>query len=175
MGAIENSTDFGHRIHAEAAQRGLANAERVAILSDGAACNTTIAQEHFPDAIHILDLYHARERLAAFTRDTLPAPLNELFHRAAESLLDAGELSTLVEQLGQALARGGPRRAEGKRRIAYFRANAESVRDGEFHAMRLFGGKARVLRRKRPKPGHGHANKSRSTTIHQQASSPSGK
>lgn len=140
VGAIENSTDFGHRIHAEAMRRGMAGAERVAALTDGAGYNRTIVEEHFPGAIHILDLYHARERLADFTRDISRTALAGPFHRECEALLDAGEISDLADRMGQKIPRSGPRRAEGKKQTAYFRNNARRMRYAEFRAMGLFVG-----------------------------------
>lgn len=64
-GAIENAETFGIRIFTEAQRRGLARAKKVVVLSDGAEWIANLVAEHFPGAIHILDLYHALEHLAA--------------------------------------------------------------------------------------------------------------
>lgn len=140
VGAIEKSVDFGHRIHAEAMRRGMASAERVVVLTDGAAYNITIAQEHFPYATHILDLYHARERLADFTRDTCRAALDGPLHRECKALLDAGEIPALVERMEQALPGSGQRRTEGKKQIAFYRKRIPQMRYAEFRALGLFIG-----------------------------------
>jgi len=140
VGAIENSTEFGYRIFGEAVRRGMKNARRVVLLTDGASYNKTIAAEHFPGAIHILDLYHARENLAKFTRESCLSPLEGARHRECGALLDAGELPALLAKMDEALPRSGLRRTEGRKKIAYFRGNAHAMRYAEFRAMDLFVG-----------------------------------
>lgn len=68
VGAIETVEDFGPRICAEAARRGLHRARTVIVLGDGAPWIWNLAEAYFPGAIHIVDLYHAREHLAAVGR-----------------------------------------------------------------------------------------------------------
>ncbi len=138
--AIEPSIDFGHRIHQEALRRGMAGAGRVVVITDGAAYNKTIVAQHFPHAIHILDLYHAREHLGDFFRDTLRhEPSGSHYHRLRK-LLDAGEIERLAKELESALPRSGPRRKAGEKQIAYFRKNAHTMRYAQFRAMGLFIG-----------------------------------
>ena len=67
-GAIETAAEFGGRIFAEALRRGLFAAKRVVILSDGAEWIKNMVQTCFPGAIHIIDLYHAREHLIALCK-----------------------------------------------------------------------------------------------------------
>jgi hypothetical protein len=45
-------------------RRGVQRAAPVIVLGDGAVWIWGIAEEHFPGATQIVDLYHARERLA---------------------------------------------------------------------------------------------------------------
>lgn len=54
---------FGQLVSLEAGRQGLAEAERVLVLGDGAAWIWTLAQEHFPQAVQILDLWHATAHL----------------------------------------------------------------------------------------------------------------
>jgi hypothetical protein len=68
VGAIETAEDFGPRICAEATRRGLRRARTVIVLGDGAPWIWNLAEAYFPAAIHIVDLYHAREHLAAVGR-----------------------------------------------------------------------------------------------------------
>lgn len=140
VGAIEDSTDFGYRIHAEAVRRGLNNARRVVILIDAQGYNKTIAEEHFPMAIVIIDLYHARERLADFVRDICRLDLEGTAHRKWRDLLDLGLIETLTDQMRAALPRNGPRRKEGLGQIAYFLNNIEAMRYGQFRKDGLFVG-----------------------------------
>ncbi len=64
VGAIETAEDFGRRIYAEAVRRGLACAQKLIVLGDGAKWIWGVAAEHLPGALEIVDLYHAREHLA---------------------------------------------------------------------------------------------------------------
>ena len=73
VGAIESSTLFGWRIYAEALRRGLEQAPTVIVLTDGARYNHTIVQTHFPQAVHIVDLFHAYEHLTAMAQNPLGA------------------------------------------------------------------------------------------------------
>jgi uncharacterized OB-fold protein len=63
VGVIETAEAFGRRIYAEAVRRGLNRAKKVVVLGDGAAWIRGIAEEHFPNAISIVDLFHALEYL----------------------------------------------------------------------------------------------------------------
>jgi hypothetical protein len=140
VGAIEESRDFGHRIRQEALRRGMAQAGRVATLTDGAAYNKTILQEHFPHAIQILDLYHAREHLAKFFRDVLRRDLKSPLHHRLRESLNSGKIEELIQQLQSLLPRSGSRRREGLKEIAYFRRNAHAMRYDDFHRQGLFVG-----------------------------------
>jgi hypothetical protein len=61
--ALEPAEAFGRRLALEAHRRGLEGAAEVAVLGDGAAWIWTLATEHFPGAVHIVDWYHASERV----------------------------------------------------------------------------------------------------------------
>jgi hypothetical protein len=140
VGAIESSTDFGHRLYQEAVRRGVPRAGQVAVLTDGAAYNKSIVAAHFPQATHIIDLYHAREHL----HDTLKLLLGPTPPQAIESkwsvLLDAGKIESLVREIEKRLPRSGPRRKQGRCRIGYFTDNAELMRYAEFRRRGLFVG-----------------------------------
>ena len=139
-GAIENSVDFGHRIHAEAARRGLAQAGRTVVITDGAAYNKTILAEHFPRATHIIDLYHAREHLAEFARDAARVALDSAWFAKARAALDQGRIERLTAMMRGVVPRSGPRRKLGHRHIAYFLDNAAQMRYGRFRQKGLFIG-----------------------------------
>lgn len=140
VGAIEKSVDFGHRLHGEAVRRGLLRAARVVVLSDGAAYNKSIADEHFPQATQIIDLYHARERLSDFIKNLTPHPCGGPFHEGCLKLLDEGRIEELTRRLQQELPRKGKRRGEGLKQINYFVRRAEQMRYGEFRRQGLFVG-----------------------------------
>jgi len=140
VGAIERSVDFGPRLHAEAVRRGLARAERVVVLSDGAAYNKSIAEEHFPQATHIVDLYHARERLSEFIKNLPQHSCAGAFHEQCLGLLDEGRIEELTQRMEQELPRQGKRRGAGLKKIKYFAKRAEQMRYGEFRRQGFFVG-----------------------------------
>ena len=140
VGAIEKSVDFGYRLRAEAVRRGLSHAARVVVLSDGAAYNKSIAEEHFPQATHIVDLYHARERLSEFIKTGTPHATAGPFHEQCLALLDEGRIEELAQGLEQQLPRKGKRRGQGLKKINYFVKRAEQMRYGEFRRQGFFVG-----------------------------------
>jgi hypothetical protein len=140
VGAIESSADFGNRIHAEAVRRGLERAAKVVVLSDGAEYNATIAGEHFPAALHIIDFYHASERLSDFVKENTPHACDGPFHRECYAYLDEGRIEALVGRMREALPRSGKRRTEGLKRINYFIQRKEQMRYAAFRAQGLFVG-----------------------------------
>lgn len=139
-GAIEASVEFGYRIHGEAVRRGLRQARRVAVVTDGAAYNKTIVQEHFAGAIAIIDLYHAREHLAEFAKDIAHIPLDSSWFKKARRTLDKGQIERLMAQMRDILPRSGPRRRAGLDQIRYFQTHAEQMRYGKFRRQKLFIG-----------------------------------
>ena len=139
-GPLKKSADFGHRLHAEAVRRGLLRAQRVVVLSDGAAYNKSIAGEHFPQATHIVDLYHARERLADFIKNGTAHAMAGPFHEQARALLDQGRIEQLARRLEQQLPRKGKRRGAGIKKINYFLKRAGQMRYGDFRRQGLFVG-----------------------------------
>lgn len=140
VGAIESSVDFGHRLAAEAARRGAARAGRRVVLSDGAEYNASIVRDHFPDATHIIDFYHAVEHLDAFFREQARLPLSGRLHHQCYALLKAGRIEALKRKMLAALPRSGPRRRDGLTAIAYFERRREQMRYGRFRKDGLFVG-----------------------------------
>lgn len=140
IGAIESSTDFGYRIKAEAVRRGQLRAGRVIALTDGAAYNKTIINEHFPDAIHVLDFYHAREHLADFLREACRLPAEGALFEQLSDLIWRGRIDALVERMQALLPRSGERRKKGEKEINYFKNNAYAMRYEEFREMGIFIG-----------------------------------
>lgn len=68
VGAIETAEECGQRIFTESIRRGAQFSKQVVVLGDGAPWIWNIASEHFPGAIEIVDLYHAREHLSELAK-----------------------------------------------------------------------------------------------------------
>jgi hypothetical protein len=145
-GAIETAEEFGFRIYTEAWRRGWEWATVKVVIGDGAVWIWNLADQHFPGAIQIVDLYHARQHLwkvaallhphdaAAKTRWMIPL----------KELLDDGDIEPLVTRLREiAAAQADPHPDLAKevlKEAEYFATNASRMRYPEFRKKRLFVG-----------------------------------
>lgn len=138
VGAIESSTLFGWRIYAEALRRGLAQAQDVIVLTDGARYNRTIAQTHFPGAVHIVDLFHAYEHLTTLAQilwgQDAKAP------KAWRDLLEAGDITRLLHKAGQKLPTSAQSKKSLLKGLAYFENNAPQMRYAQYREQKFFVG-----------------------------------
>ena len=71
-GAIETAEEFGKRLYLEAWNRGWSRAEKKVVIGDGAEWIWNLAEQHFPGAIQIVDLFHARQHLWDLARRLYP-------------------------------------------------------------------------------------------------------
>jgi len=62
-GRVEHCEAVGERMYAQAVKQGVHNAERVVVLGDGAEWIWNQAQKHFPNAVEIVDWFHAVQHL----------------------------------------------------------------------------------------------------------------
>jgi hypothetical protein len=142
VGAIESCEEFGRRLYAEAWQRGWARAEKKIVLGDGAEWIWNQASLHFPDAIPIVDLYHAREHLWSLGAKLYPndSPAQKRWVMVRKDKLDEGKIEPLVRLL-RAQAASRPELAEDLRTEAnYFEDNKERMRYPKFRKQGLFVG-----------------------------------
>ena len=141
-GAIESCDPFGARIYAEAVRRGLFEAQRVVVLSDGAEWIKNIAQTHFGHATHIIDLYHAREHLVDLCKLLFDRDLKR-FNRYKDrwwDLLDDGNIEELLEQARAFLPKDQRAGKDARREIGYFEKNKGRMRYAQFKAQGMFVG-----------------------------------
>jgi len=146
VGAIEAAEEFGFRIYSEAWRRGWEWAKLKIVLGDGAVWIWNLANQHFPGAIQIVDLYHARQHLweiaALLHANDLAAKKNWVVPMKA--LLDSGEIEPLVARLREIAgehADSQPALTEEILKAAeYFATNASRMNYPQFRAMGLFVG-----------------------------------
>jgi hypothetical protein len=62
-GGFHNSEHLGKKLYVLSARRGLKTAQEVVFIGDGAQWVWKLARHHFPEAVQIVDFYHALERL----------------------------------------------------------------------------------------------------------------
>ena len=141
-GAIESAEAFGRRIHCEAWQRGWNQARLRVVMGDGAVWVWNIAEEHFPGAVQIVDLYHAREHLwelagKLVTEDGLPS---QGWIRGCLQLLEEGKIEELVIELRSLELQHQQMAKKITTEAEYFVRNAERMRYPEFRRQGLFVG-----------------------------------
>jgi hypothetical protein len=141
VGAIETAEVFGWRIYAEAVRRGLFAAKRTVVLGDGAIWIWNIAGLHFPQAIQIIDLYHAREHLASLCK-LLGGPEEIVVNRRQQwwEVLDAGDVESILSAARKDLPQDPAVREKAETEIGYFDNNRERMRYAKFRALGLFVG-----------------------------------
>jgi len=142
VGAIETAAEFGVRVYTEALRRGLLHAQRVIVLGDGAPWIWGLADLHFPGAIQIVDLYHAREHLALVGNVVYSADAKRAsqWTAARSAQLDAGDIAALTAAMQRLRPKDANASAVVQRAIAYFRTNAERMRYADFRRQGLFVG-----------------------------------
>jgi len=140
--AIEIAEEFGKRIYLEAWKRGWSRAAIKVVIGDGAEWIWNIADLHFPGAIQIVDLYHARQHLWDLARKLY---LNQEAEQRRwmmihQDMLDKGDIENLVPAI-RSIDSSNPELAETIRNTAnYFETHAERMRYPEFRRQHLFVG-----------------------------------
>jgi hypothetical protein len=141
-GAIETAEEFGLRIYTEAWRRGWSRAKKQVVIGDGAVWIWNLTDQHFPGAIQIVDLYHAREHLWELSGKLFPNDEQGRKRWMARCLkqLDRGKIEAVVKTLRE-LRSPTPELAKIVHNEAdYFTRNAERMRYPAFRAQGLFVG-----------------------------------
>ena len=141
-GAIETAEEFGKRLYLEAWNRGWSRAEKKVVMGDGAEWIWNLAEQHFPGAVQIVDLYHARQHLWDLARKLHPNDqvAQKAWMKAHQKrLLDKGKIEKLVAAL-----RSIDSNAEVLEKIRteadYFERNTARMRYPQFRRQHLFVG-----------------------------------
>jgi len=95
IGTLEG---FGQLLYSEAIKRGVDYAENVVIIGDGAKWIWNLANDYFPYATQIVDLYHAKEHVFDLLRTTI-TDQSELYSQKAElyKMLENGDIVGLTD------------------------------------------------------------------------------
>ena len=142
-GAIETAEEFGKRIYLEAWNRGWSRAAKKVVMGDGAEWIWNLADQHFPGAVQIVDLYHARQHLWDLARKLHP---NDPSHQKAwmkvhqKRLLDKGKIEKLVLSLRSIESTNADVLEKIRTEADYFERNAERMRYPKFRRQHLFVG-----------------------------------
>ena len=143
VAAIESAREFGPRLYLEAWNRGWEQAEKKVAIGDGAEWIWNIADDHFPGAIQIVDIFHARQHLWDVARKLYPGQEAEqkrwmAFHQ--DELLDEGRIEELVAALRAIDSLPSELLGKIRTEADYFDNNKERMRYPGFRAQHLFIG-----------------------------------
>jgi hypothetical protein len=136
---------FDKLLYTLACQSGLSRAEQVVVIGDGAHWIWDLADEQFPGAVQIVDLYHAKEHVwdvahAVFGRTTV---LGISWAKRACDLLVHGKIEDLVAQIRELPSIAPPpgqSKSIPEQAIGYFTSNAERMRYHTFRAQGMHVG-----------------------------------
>jgi len=142
-GAIETAEEFGKRIYREAWNRSWSRAEKKVVMGDGAEWIWNLADTHFPGAVQIVDLYHARQHLWELAHrlhpnDSVSQKTWMKVHQ--EQLLDEGKIEPLVLSLRSIQSASVELQEKLRTEADYFERNAERMRYPKFRSQHLFVG-----------------------------------
>lgn len=131
----ETPSAFAARVAREATRRGFDRAARRAVLGDGARWIWNIAADHFPDAIQIVDRFHAKQHLSDVAKSIYGAgsDLGEHWARQRHAELDASDIEAVL----CALRRHAPKDDEARKCVEYIDGNRTRMRYAEFRAAGL--------------------------------------
>jgi hypothetical protein len=141
-GAIETAEEFGKRLYLEAWNRGWSRAEKKVVIGDGAEWIWNIAQQQFPGAIQIVDLFHARQHLWDLARKLFPLDKagRKGWIATQQDKLDKGNIEELVAALRSLPTAGSDLAEEILTQAEYFDNNRERMRYPKFREQHLFVG-----------------------------------
>ena len=125
---------FARRVRGEARRRGFSLARRRVVLGDGAAWIWRVADEEFPGAIQIVDLYHAMEHLWTVSKALHWGDPDRIlpWAEARCTELEQGRLDDLLGALRSAASC-----QEARRCIEYVARNRDRMRYRDFRAAGL--------------------------------------
>lgn len=140
VGKIESVDQFAPRLYAEAQHRGVEKSGTVVVLGDGAPWIWNLAEEHFPEAVQILDFYHAQEYLGDLSK-ILFADIEsqQNWRQPLSDLLWDGCVRQIINRLKQINVSGKKKQAVDST-VGYFEKNISRMDYGEFRKRNLFIG-----------------------------------
>ncbi len=131
----EVPSDFAARVQREATRRGFDAAARRAVLGDGAKWIWNLADQYFPDAVQIVDRFHAKQHLSDVGKAIYGATSDLAREWAGDrhEQLDAGQIDALLV----ALRTHAPANEEARNCLKYVENNRQRMRYPEFRAAGL--------------------------------------
>jgi hypothetical protein len=131
----EAPSEFAQRADREARRRGFDKAQRRVVLGDGAPWIWNLADEQFPGAVQIVDLFHAKGHLWDVAKAIYGAgsDLGEQWAKQRRDELDEGKIDAILAAL-RIHAKGND---EARKCLDYVTTNRDRMRYPEFRAQGL--------------------------------------
>jgi hypothetical protein len=131
----EQPSAFAQRVLRETRRRGLDRAQRRVVLGDGAPWIWNLADEYFPGAVQIVDLYHAKQHLSDVAKAIYGAgnALAAQWAKGRHAELDNGHIDTLLATLHV----HGQSHEEARKCLHYLTQNRHRMQYPEFRAQGL--------------------------------------
>jgi hypothetical protein len=128
-------SEFAQRVQREARRRGFERAQHRVVLGDGATWIWNLAGEHFPDAIQIVDRFHAKQKLSDVAKSIFGAEssLAKQWSKERHDELDEGDISGLLHSLRLY----APKDKEAHKGVEYVERNRERMDYPRFRAAGL--------------------------------------
>ncbi len=141
VGAIETAEEVGKELYTEVERRGFSKAKKI-VLGDGAMWIWELADEHFPEAVQIVDLYHAREHLWSAGHVLYPDDEKNRKRWVGSRIeqLDRGDIPALLKAFDRTHVPNEKVGETLRKEREYFRKNRARMRYRKFKAEGLFLG-----------------------------------
>jgi len=145
VASLSTWEEFGWMLCVEAWRRGYERAKQKLFISDGAVALRTLRQAHFPDALFILDWYHATEHLADAAKAAFAEDMEayRAWYQTLKDHLWQGDVEAILGALQKESGRvgpPGPKEADSSPRVVlhrnqgYFADNREGINYPKFRA-----------------------------------------
>ena len=142
LSSMESSEVFGPMLRREALRRGMASADKLVLLIDGASGLENLGLMNFKDAIQIVDFYHAMEHAGMVLVALLGSKEHPDYKRRcgawAKRLLKDGVHGLVVGARKECA--GGPRTKAVEKELLYFANNVHRMQYGAFRRQGFFIG-----------------------------------
>jgi hypothetical protein len=131
----EQPSPFAERVVREVTRRGFERAARRVVLGDGAPWIWNLASEHIPDAIQIVDRFHAKQHLSDVAKSIHGATSDRAqpWARARHDELDTGDLDAVLTALREHSSHDD----EARKCVDYVTTNRDRMRYADFHVAGL--------------------------------------
>lgn len=142
LAGFECPSDFGIGLRREALRRGMGGVDTIVLLVDGAIALAKMGEDYFPQAIQIVDSFHAMEHLEALIEAILTKIDPRRFARRRyhwRKLLLADGVERIIRRARKE-ALGTQRQSEVESQLGYFVHNVARMRYGTFRKQGLFIG-----------------------------------